>query len=502
MNTFLDALTDKTNYRYTENGAITHKTTRSDLLDMFALCGAYRNRSDEDCITAFKKALLENEIYAIKCLFYLRDIRGGQGERRFFKVCLKWLADSYPEIALRNLKLIPEYGRWDDLYCLEGTQLESNMFAFIKEQLTLDFECNTPSLLAKWLKSENASSFETKRLGNKTRIAMDMNHKQYRKTLAMLRERINIVERLMSENRWDEIEFDKIPSRAGLIYKNAFARRDIIKEKYEAFAKDASTTVNAEVLNPVDIASRIYNTHGWSLYRDFSDTDIAMYQKYWDNLKDYYNGRKENGIAVVDVSGSMWGQPLCAAVSMGAYIAERGHGPFANHFITFSDRPELVRFEGANIVDKFYQASEADWGMSTNIEAVFDLLLETAIQNHTKAKDMPETIYIFSDMEFNRCLKDNSHISDSWYYSNLNDEDSINTLIEREAIEWKRYGYKIPKIIFWNLNARSQNIPAIGPGFSYVSGFNMNMVESILSGKDGYDLMMEKLNSERYSPVK
>ena len=502
MNTFLDALTDNTNYRYTENGAITHKTTRSDLLDMFALCGAYRNRSDEDCITAFKKALLENETYAIKCLFYLRDIRGGQGERRFFKVCLRWLANSYPEIALRNLKLIPEYGRWDDLYCLEGTQLESNMFAFIKEQLTLDFECNTPSLLAKWLKSENASSFETKRLGNKTRIAMDMSHKQYRKTLAMLRERINIVERLMSENRWDEIEFDKIPSKAGLIYKNAFARRDIIKEKYEAFAKDTSTTVNAEVLNPVDIASRIYNTRGWSLYKDFSDTDIAMYQKYWDNLKDYYNGRKENGIAIVDVSGSMWGQPICAAVSMGAYIAERGYGPFANHFITFSDRPELVRFEGANIVDKFYRASEADWGMSTNIEAVFDLLLNTAIKNHTKAKDMPETIYIFSDMEFNRCLKDNSRISDSWYYGNLNDEDSINTLIEREAIEWKRYGYKIPKIIFWNLNARSQNIPAIGPGFSYVSGFNMNMVESILSGKDGYDLMMEKLNNERYSPVK
>jgi len=497
MNTFLDALTDVTNYRYTENGAVTHKTTRSDLLDMFALCGAYRNRSDEDCITAFKKALMENETYAMKCLFYLRDIRGGQGERRFFKVCLRWLADSYPEIARRNLRLVPEYGRWDDLYCFEGTQLEPEMFAFIKEQLTLDFDCKTPSLLAKWLKSENASSFETKRLGDKTRIAMGMNHRQYRKTLSMLRERINIVERLMSENRWDEIEFDKIPSRAGLIYKNAFARRDLIKEKYEQFAKDSTTTVNAEVLNPVDIAKRIYNTRGWSLRREFSDTDIAMFQKYWDNLKDYYNGRKENGLAVVDVSGSMWGQPLCAAVSMGAYIAERNNSPFKNHFITFSDRPELVRFEGTDIVDKFYRAAEADWGMSTNIEAVFDLLLTTAVDNNIRAKEMPETIYIFSDMEFNRCMKD-YHLK-GWHSLS---EDGINTLIERKAIEWKNYGYQIPKLIFWNLDARSQNIPAIGPGFSYVSGFNMNMVECILSGKDGYDLMMEKLDSERYSPIK
>ena len=500
MNSYLDALTNETNYRYTENGAITHKTTRSDLLDMFALCGAYRNRSDADCIVAFQKALAENEKYAMKCLFYLRDIRGGQGERRFFKVCLKWLSNHNPDAVRRNLTLIPEYGRWDDLYCLEGTPLEPEMFAFIKKQLTLDFECKTPSLLAKWLKSENASSFETKRLGNRTRIAMGMSHKQYRKTLSMLRERINIVERLMSENRWDEIEFDKIPSRAGLIYKNAFARRDIIKEKYEKFAKDDTTKVNAEVLNPVDIATRIYNTGGWSFRRNFSDTDIAMFQKYWDNLKDYYNGREENGIAVVDVSGSMWGQPLCAAVSMGAYIAERGHGPFANHFITFSDRPELVKFEGTDIVDKFYRAADADWGMSTNVEAVFDLLLKTAIRNNTMPQDMPDTIYIFSDMEFNRCMKDNTSIGDRWSYGNM-DEFKINTLIEYKAQEWKNHGYKIPRLIFWNLDARSQNIPAIGPGFSYVSGFSMNMVECILSGKDGYDLMIEKLDSERYSPI-
>ena len=504
MNNFLNALTNETNYRYTENGAITHKTTKSSLLDMFALCGAYRNRSDEDCILAFKKALEENETYAMKCLFYLRDVRGGQGERRFFRVCLHWLADYKPNAVLRNLELIPEYGRWDDLYCLDNTCVENEMYNFIKKQLTLDFECKTPSLLAKWLKSENASSKETKRLGNKTRIAMGLNHKQYRKTLSMLRERINVLEMLMSANRWNEIEFDKIPSKAGLIYKNAFARKDVIAKKYEAFAKNKNTKVNAEVLNPVDIAEKIFNYKGWrfsNCYEDMSETDIAMYQKYWDNLKDYYNGRKENGLAIVDTSGSMLGRPLCAAVSMGAYIAERGHGPFANHFISFSEKPSLIKFEGVDICDKFYRCVEADWGMSTNLESVFDLMLNTAIKNQTTQEDMPETLYIFSDMEFNQCINCGFSLGDKWSRYNTT-ENEINTLLEGIKRKWNRYGYHIPKVIFWNLDARHQNIPAIGPGFSYVSGFSMNMIEQILSGKDGYDLMMEKLNTKRYELIK
>ena len=486
MNSYLNALTNETNYSYTENGAITHKTSRSALLDMFALCGAYRNRSDEDCILAFKKALEENETYAMRCLFYLRDVRG----------------EYEPDAVLRNLELIPEYGRWDDLYCLDGTCVENEMYNFIKRQLVLDFDCKTPSLLAKWLKSENASSKETKKLGNKTRIALGLSHKQYRKTLSMLRERINVLERLMSAGEWEKIEFDKIPSHAGLIYKNAFARRDILKKKYEEFAKSKDTKVNAEVLNPVDIAERIFNhSCGFSnSYRNLSDTDIAMYQKYWDNLKDYYNGRQENGLAIVDTSGSMWGKPLCAAVSMGAYIAERGHGPFANHFISFSERPSLIKFDGVDICDKFFRCAEADWGMSTNLESVFDLMLNTAIKNKTVQADMPETLYIFSDMEFNECINCGFELGGKWSYYNTT-ENEINTLLEGIEKKWSRYGYQIPKIIFWNLDARHQNIPAIGPGFSYVSGFSMNMIEQILSGKDGYDLMMEKLNTERYAQI-
>lgn len=491
MNSFLDNLDNATNWKYTENGAVTHDHTKSKVLDMFAMGGSFRNRSDADCINLFINALEENEALAMKCLFYLRDVRGGQGERRFFRVCFKWLCDNNSEAAKRNLEYLSEYGRWDDLiYATAGTKLEDYALSLIKEQLVLDMESKTPSLLAKWLPSENASSHKTRKMAIKVRTYLKMTHKEYRKALAELRKRINIVERLMSENRWDEIEFDKIPSKAGLIYKNAFARRDLIAKKYETFAKDANTKVNAKVLYPYDVAHRAFNCYD----KDYNSTDRLMIQKYWDALPDYYKGREENGLAIVDTSGSMSGQPLEVAVSLGAYIAERGHGPFANHFITFSSRPELIRFEGVDITDKFDRARRADWEMNTDLESVFKLLLRTAQKENTRPEDMPTRLYILSDMEFDGCL------TDDWYSHSSQDE--VETLLEKIAREWKEAGYELPPVVFWNLNARQNNIPAMGGRFSYVSGFSPVMIETILSGKDGYDLMIAKLvDSGRYDVI-
>ena len=500
MNKLMNGLTNATNIGYTENGAIKRNTTKSDLLDMFTMGAAMRNRSEEDIIVMFKKAYKENPVYALKCLFYIADCRGGQGERRFFRICAKWLAQNDIEGIRRNMRHIPTFRRWDDLYTFVGTALEKEAFAFMKEQLALDVTCKTPSLLAKWLKSENTSSQKSRELANKTRAAFGMNHKQYRKTLSVLRERINIVERLMSENRWDEIEFDKIPSKAGLIYKNAFARHDIERMKkdpevqsYADFAKDTTKKVNAEVLNPVDIANKIFNG------QVRTDTDRAIMDKYWSCLKDYYNGREERGIAICDVSGSMYGQPLNAAVSMSAYIAERGKGPFKDHFITFSSNPSLVRFEGADITDKFRRAANAEWGGSTNVEAAMDLLLNTALRERVPAEDMPTTLYIFSDMEFNGCMTCGPATAGRWGGGTyVRDTD---TLFETIAKRWASYGYELPRVIFWNLDCRNENIPGLGGRFSYVSGFSLSMMETILSGKDGLDLMFEKLDSPRYEVI-
>lgn len=491
MNKLLNSMKQASNFTYTANGAITHKTTESKLLDMFAMGGSMRNRSVGDITLMFKNAYEENPVYALKCLFYLRDITQGQGERRFFRECIKWLAINHTEAARRNFEVIPDFGRWDDLYSFIGTPLEKEVFEFIKEQFELDLNCKTPSLLGKWLPSENASSKETKEKAKITIKYFGLTPRSYRKALSILRSRINIVEKLMSQNRWEEIEFDKLPSKAGLIYRNAFARRDVIREKYQAFAQSKTTKVNAAALTPVDIADKIFNNSYYlgSTETSLSETERLMLQKYWDNLKDFYNGREENGIAVVDVSGSMIGQPMNAAVSMGAYIAERGKGPFANHFITFSDTPELVEFTGVDITDKFLRAGTASWGNSTNIEAVFNLLLNTAIKQHLPQSEIPERIYIFSDMGFNRC-------------TGCYEQSDMNTLLESIASHWKACGYEIPDLIFWNLNSHQENIPAIGGRFSYVSGFSMNMVEAILSGKDGYDLMMIKLDSSRYEVIR
>ena len=497
MNSLLNGLKDSTNIGYTENGAVKHLTTRSDLLDLFAMGGAMRNRSDADCINMFKNALVENETYALKCLFYLRDCRGGQGERRFWRVCMKWLANEHPDIARRNLSYVSEYGRWDDLYVFVDTPLEAAAMDVIKEQLALDVSCNTPSLLAKWLKSENASSFETRRLATITRQYLKMSHKQYRKTLSLLRGRIKIVETLMSQNRWDEIEFDKIPSKAGLIYKNAFARRDILKEKFVAFAKDKTTKVNAKTLYPYECVQEAYR----EARRPLDDASRLMANKRWDCLADYFNSASLNALAVVDTSGSMTWRgpvyPIDVAISLGLYCAEKAKGPFAGHYISFASEPRLIRTEGVDFCDKVRRIYNANLCDSTNIEGVFDLLLNTAITNGCKQEDLPENIIIISDMEFNAAAR-SSYRNPFASFNTSNAE----TLLEGIAKKWATYGYKMPHLIFWNVEARQNNIPMLGNGpISYVSGFSPAIFEQIMSGKTGYDLMMEKLDSERYAPI-
>ncbi len=496
MNEFLNAMKNDTNYGYTENFGIKHTSTLNKVLDMFAMGGSMRNRSEDDIINMFQSAYRENRTLALRCLFYLRDIRGGQGERRFFRICLKWMGNYMKDEAENLISLVREYGRWDDLFELFGTRVESAMMGYIKWAL----DKNEDHLLYKWMPSINASSRDTQSRGRKFAREFNMTERQYRKMLSEGRKACNLVETLMSKNQWDQIAFDKLPSRAGLLYKKAFMRREETKERYAAFMSNENTKVNASVLNPVEIAHQIFNYRGWNRP---SEVERNAWQKYWDNLKDYYNGCEEPGIAIVDVSGSMYGQPLEAAVSMGAYIAERGKGPFQNHFITFSSNPQLVEFSGVDIYDKFIRAESAEWGGSTNIEAAFDLLLNTARKHNTAKEDMPKTLYIFSDMEFNGCITGGPARDDRHYYYSQRplSENQINTVIEEQAEKWKRYGYQIPRVIFWNLDARHDNIPAIGDGFSYVSGFSMNMVECILSGKDGIDLCLEKLNSERYQPI-
>lgn len=497
MNRFVNDMVNATNFGYTENQAVKRTTTANYVLDMFAVGGAYRKRSDKDIETLFGDAYRENKDLALKCLFYLRDVRGGQGERRFFRVAYKWLVKNDIKNAKRNFNLIPEYGRWDDLIDIAystAPALNAEFVDLIANQMDLDAQSKTPSLLAKWMPSENASNAETKAKARWIMNLIGVEPRAYRKRLSAIRQKINILERLMSENRWDEIEFDKIPSVAGMKYRNAFAVKEVTAARYKAFMADKSTKVNAAVLNPVDIADKVINKH---------EHNVDMLQKYWDNLKDYYQGREENAIAIVDTSGSMCGQPMAAAVGMGLYVATKSHGPFANCFLTFSSKPRLEKFSGDNIVDIIKNCSRADWGGSTNVEAAMDLILNTAIKGHYKQSDLPARLYIFSDMEFNGCMCGNDVATNYWgTFIGTKSNDYFKTLFERIEKKFARAGYKMPKVTFWNLECRNEkNIPAIGDNFNYISGFSMSQMESVMSGKSAWDMCLEVLLGKRYEAV-
>ena len=509
MNNLLNAMKKENNFTYTENGAVTRRSSNDFLLDLFGMGASYRTRSEEDCILLFKKAFDEDPIYAMKCLFYIGDIRGGQGERRFFRVVSKWLANNHTDAMRRNLKYIPEYRRWDDLYVFTGTKLEREAFQMMEEQIKLDLTCKTPSLLAKWLKSENTSSEDSRMLANKTRAAFGLNHRQYRKMLSALRARINVVERLMSAGKWDEIEFDKIPSKAGFIYRNAFARHDIERMKsekpvrtYEDFMKDEKTTVNAKDLYPYEVVAKAYKLTrgaGYSYWRDYHSFEIAnsternAINKYWDNLKDYFNGCSLDALCMIDTSGSMWGEeasaPINVAISLGLYAAERARGPFAGHYISFSSRPQLIETVGVDFCDKVQRIYKTNLCENTNIEAAFDMLLNTAIRNGCTQDDLPKSIIIISDMEFD---------SQRGYYGR-----SDNTLMENIATKWAQYGYQMPHLVYWCVDSRHDNVPMdVKDGVTLVSGFSPVLFEQIMKGKTAYDLMFDKLDSDRYACIK
>lgn len=473
----LKELKKETNYTETENLAKTHKTTTSSLLDFFALGGALRKRKEDEIKLLFSNAFLENDTLALKALFYFRDIREGQGERRTFRVIINYLANEYPDRMIKLIKFIPHFGRWDDLFILFDTKVEKEMINFVHEQFDEDLKINSvPSLLGKWMPSINTSSYKTVAIAKKLAKALHFNHKEYRKHLADLRNRIKIVEKLISTNKWNKIEYDKLPSKAGLKYRKAFSKHDC--ERYGEYleaVKKGKKKINVKTLYPYDIAEKILN--------DYEDDDALNVM--WSNLPNYVK-EDENALVVADVSGSMQGRPMAISVSLALYFAERNKGKFANHFITFSAKPDLVEIKGKNIIEKIRNISNAHWDMNTDIEAVFKLILDTAVKYKLPQKEMPEKIYIISDMEFDSCVENN---------------DLTNFQNAKKMFEDK--DYKLPQLVFWNVDARNNQFPiTIADGnVQLVSGASPILFKQILSGISAYDLMIKILSSDRYKDI-
>ena len=370
---------------------------------------------------------------------------------------------------------------------------------------------NNVGLIFKWLKSENTSSKESCKLGTLTRKKLGLSARQYRKMLSWGRKKTKVLERIMSDNDWDSIDFSKIPSRAGMIYRNAFAKHDIERQKagkatYESFIKDTSTKVNAKTLYPYEcVAEAVEAMHPDHWYRSranvpLDDLNRLAVNKYWENLTDYFNDAKFNGIAVVDTSGSMTGReasaPINVAISLGLYCAEHNKGPFAGHYISFSSRPQWIATEGVDFCDKVDRIYRTNLCENTNIEATFDLLLNMARRPDVKKEDIPKNVIIISDMEFDSARG-------CYSYGMHTNHTSPATLMESIAAKWRAYGFEMPNLIFWNVQARQDNIPmTVKDGITFVSGFSPVLFEQIMKGKTAIDLMLDVLDGEMYARVK
>lgn len=511
MNKLLQNLKEETNLKHTEKGAAAYKSTLSDVYDMFALGGAYRERTDNDCILLFKNAFKENKQLALKCLFYLGDCRGGQGERRFFRVCFEWLSKEHTDLARKYLKLIPTFRRWDCLiYSTIDTPLRNDMLQIIEKQLKLDIVCKTPSLLGKWMPSLNTSSPRTKTTATIIQKYLKMTPKKYRKTLSALRKKIGIVETLMSAGEWDKIEFDKIPSKAGLIYKNAFARHDV-GSRYEDFIKDITATVNADSLYPYEIVRDVIKRFGGYCcdYDNSRETEIERLalNKYWASLPDYFEGNQKNILCMVDTSGSMSGNPMNVAISLGLYCAENSKGAFSNHYISFASKPQLIKTEGVDFVDKVKRIYKTNLVDNTNLDAAFDLLFNIAVKDKAAAADLPETIVVISDMEIDEGtgVYESDSCNYGYHFNNRMvghwSKKTARAQIEQLRRKWNNHGLKLPRLVYWNVDARNNTVLDAGPDVSFVSGCSPIIFEQILKGKTGYDLMLDKLLSARYEEV-
>ncbi len=493
----LSALENESNKTFTENGALTNRSAGSDCLNFFAVCGALRRADDATRLRLFIRAYAENRNLALRTLFYVRDIRGGLGERDLFRQILTWLARNRPAAVIKNLALVPEYGRWDDVLCLLDTPCERQAAALIRRQLAQDITAlqaqRSPSLLAKWLPSVNTASPETRALAKRVCRGLRMTEKTYRKTLAALRRRLDVLERRLCRRDYT-FDYAAQPSGAMFKYHKAFMYND--GKRYRDFltaVQAGEQTLHADALYPYEIVQAYLharlevpapNRNSQAPEPDMARTLDAT----WNSLPDYTDCR--NALAVIDGSGSMyWGTPpwpASIALSLGMYFAERNQGFFRNHFITFSHTPRLVRIQGDSIADRIDYCMSFNECANTNLRAVFELILATALRHDLPQEELPETLYIISDMEFDMGVEQDE------------------TLFEEIRAMYTRYGYRLPALVYWNVRCRHVQFPVRKDdrGAVMVSGasptvFRMAVAQSMTP--ETY--MLSVLNSDRYAPV-
>lgn len=476
---FGDILRKESEKKLTENLQLAYSTAgEGALLDLFATAGALRPRAEEEIEEKFRRAFQENPLMALKLLFYIGDIRqGGLGERRTFRIILKWLGENYPKVAEKVVHLVPTYNRWDSVFSLVGTPAEADMWSLVDFIWKLDLmelqAGNSVSLLAKWMPSPNTSSKATRALAQKAMKGLGIEKESlYRRYLSRLRERIGIVERKMSAREWDEIRYEAVPSYAIKNYRKAFECHDT--KRWKEYV-NSQKKVNASVLFPYDLVREIWNGPDQLITRQ------------WDALPNYLTDDKSNILVMADVSGSMWGRPMETSIGLAIYFAERNKGMFKNLYMTFTDRPQIIQVDpSATLYNKVRQVRETGVGFNTDLAAAYQRLLEVAISNKIPRYEMPKAIVVISDMEIDRVLERDG--VDFVGYMRQKFEDS---------------GYQFPKLVCWNVQARQDTFLSQERDVLLVSGQSAATFKHLVGSLDktAQELMDTVLNSKTYDLV-
>lgn len=454
-----------------DKGSEYYETSYDSNLDVFTKLSRYND--EDDVIRIFDNAFNENKEVALANLLYILDIRNGKGERRLFKIIYKYLCEDHPEDAIRILPFISNLGRYD--YILESldTEVESAAIELIKNQLEADKKSDTPSLLAKWLPTHRTHN-RNNQIAKKLTKLLNMREREYRKLLTELRTRINIIEKNLTDRNYDNIDFAKVPAKAMLKYTKTYEKN--MKEKYDSYK--TAVTKGEEKINTTGLFS--YEIIKKLLFTENADTKLC--DLMWENQKEITGFEKQNLLVVADTSGSMTSCgaiPYCTSLGLAAYIAERNKGFFKNHFITFSDKPALQEIKGKTLSDKLKNFKTINV-LNTDIDKVFDLLLDTAITNKLNQSELPSHLIIISDMEFDRGVQSNTGTN----FSNWKKKFEENN-------------YKLPIIIFWNVAGKGKGLPVtkFDEDVAMVSGFSTSILENLLS-LDKYtplDMMQEKI---------
>ncbi len=490
------------NVSVTENGAVGYKSSGHALADINYMTSSLRQKNDNELIDMFKAAYYESPIYAWKWLFFLRDIRGGMGERDTFRRIIKHMADFRPHEMALFIPYIAEYGRYDDTWVLLDTQLNSLVIKMINAQLQEDIKNYTEgkpiSLLAKWMPKRNAESHISRHYARLIIEGLKLDDKTYNRMLVKLRKKLNLVETFMCANQWSAIDYNSVPSKANLLYRNAFLKHD--PERRQQYLEDLANgkegvKINASTNFPHDIVHQYVTVdrYGWSYKLKKYDETL---EQLWKNQKDTIQSA-ENIMVIQDGSGSMY-QPVDGnssvqaeevATALSIYFAERCAGQFHNRFMTFGARPRFVDIGNCqNLKEKIQITLKNTDCSNTNIERVFQLLLGTAVKNNMKQSDLPNTLLMISDMEFD-CMT-----------SGRTDK----AMFDDFAKEYERYGYELPRLVFWNICSRTGTIPVRenANGVALVSGYSVNIMNMVLSNElDPYKCLLKQLNTERYQII-